>query len=113
MSTYTDNWGLRYNLPTFHQQIEVAVVTAAADVQNEATSTPDHANRLAWASWANQNSMAAWVAFGWPCAMNATIQASYKADPTGGSIQDSDIQFVVNSNLEAVVTAWVAHPPPA
>jgi len=109
MSTYTDNYRLRYGTPTFQEQIEVAVITAASDIQNEDASTPDHANRLAWANWANSNSSVAWLPFAWPCSMNPAIQQAFASDPN--SIKDSDVQFVVNSNLEAVIADWVANKP--
>jgi hypothetical protein len=112
MSTpYTSSYALRYQIPSVQQQIEVAMITAAQAVQNEDPATADHANRIAWAEWANQNSSVAWFPFAWPVGMNPTIQASMAADPSGQSVKDSDVQFVVNSNLEAVITYWVAHPP--
>src|ERR1700751_6066982 len=113
MSTpYTTSYALRYGIPSVQQQIEVAVIHDVEDIQNEDPATPNHANRLAWANWANQNSSVAWIAFAWPVAMNPSIQASVEADPSGQSVKDSDIQFVVNSNVEAVITYWVANPPP-
>lgn len=111
MSTYTDSYRLRYQLPTIQQQIEVAVIHAAADIQNEDSATADHANRLAWANWVNGNSSVAWNPFAWPVGLNSTIQASVAADPSGQSVQDSDVQFVVNSALPKVIAAFVANPP--
>ncbi len=113
MSTpYTSSYALRYQIPSVQQQIEVAVIHAAEDIFNEAASTPDHTNRWNWASWANKNSSVAWNPFAWPVAMNSTIQASVMADPSGQSVQDSDVQFVVNSTLPQVIADFVAHPPP-
>jgi hypothetical protein len=112
MSTYTVSYAIRYGIPSIQQQIEVAVITAAQAILNEDPATPDHANRIAWANWANQNSSVAWLPFAWPVAMNPSIQASVEADPSGQSVKDSDIQFVVNSNVESVITYWVAHRPP-
>ena len=111
MSAYTTSYALRYQILSVQQQIEVAVMTAAGAITNEDPATADHANRIAWAKWANQNSSVAWMPFAWPVAMNPAIQASVEADPSGQSIQDSDIQFVVNSNVEAVITYWVSNPP--
>jgi hypothetical protein len=112
MSTpYTASYAIRYSIPSIQQQIEVAVITAAQSIENEDPSTPDHSNRIAWAAWANQNSSVAWNAFAWPVGMNPAIQAAVEADPSGQSVKDSDIQFVVNSNVEAVITYWVANPP--
>jgi hypothetical protein len=112
MSAYTASYAIRYSIPSIQQQIEVAVITAAQDIQNEDPSTPDHANRLAWATWANKNSSVAWNPFAWPVGMNATIQGSVQADPSGQSVKDTDVQFVVNSILPQVIADFVAHPPP-
>jgi hypothetical protein len=111
MSAYTASYALRYSIPSIQQQIEVAMITAAQNISNEDPATADHTNRIAWAKWANQNSSAAWIPFAWPVAMNPSIQASVEADPSGQGVKDSDIQFVVNSNVEAVITYWVAKPP--
>jgi hypothetical protein len=113
MSTpYTASYALRYGIPSVQQQIEVAVMTAAGNIANEDPATADHANRIAWAHWANGNSSVAWQPFAWPVAMNPSIQANVQTDSSGQSIKDADIQFVVNSNVEAVITYWVANPPP-
>jgi hypothetical protein len=111
MSIYTDNYRIRYQLPPIQQQIEVAVITAASDIMNEDASAPDHANRLAWANWANKSSSVAWLPFAWPVGMNPSIQASVATDPSGQSVADSDVQFVVNSNLNAAIADFVKNPP--
>lgn len=111
MSVYTDNYKLRYMTPSLQQQIEVSVVTAAGQIQNEDPGVPDHTNRWDWATWANKNSSVAWQPFGWPVSVNPAIQGSIASDPTGGSIPDGDVQFVVNSNLDFVVADWVANKP--
>jgi hypothetical protein len=113
MSTpYTSSYALRYQIPSVQQQIEVAVVHDVEDISNEDPATPDHANRLAWATWANKSSSVAWIAFAWPVAMNPTIQGSVQADPSGQSVQDNDVQFVVTSMLPKVIADFIAHPPP-
>ena len=112
MSTpYTSSYALRYQIPSVQQQIEVAVIHAVEDIFNEDPVTADHANRHAWATWANKNSSVAWNPFAWPVAMNSTIQASVQADPSGQSVKDSDVQFVVNSILPQVIADFVANPP--
>lgn len=111
MSDYTTSYAIRYSTPALGpQKTEVAVITAATEIQNEDPTTPDHANRLAWANWAIQNSPVAWPAFGWPVAQNPAIVASVAQDPSGQSVADSDVQFVVNSYLQSVVDQWVANP---
>lgn len=109
---YTISYAIKYSIPSIQQQIETAVMTAAGQIQNEDPSTADHANRIKWADWANKNSAAAAQPFGWPVAMNSSVQAEVTADPTGGSVKDSDVQFIVNSFLEAVITDWIASPLP-
>ena len=111
MSDYTTSYAIRYLTPHLSQQTEVAVVTAADQVINEDPATADHANRLAWANWAIPNSSVAWQSFAWPVASNPSIITAVAADPSGQSVPDSDVQFVVNSNLENVVAQFVANPP--
>jgi hypothetical protein len=106
MSAYIIGYSIRYRIPTIQQQAEFAVVTAADQIKNEEPTAPDHANRLAWATWIDtQSAMGTWP-FLWPIALNPAIQASIAADPSGAGVLDSDIQFVVNSNLEFVIAAW-------
>lgn len=111
MSAYTTSYSIRYTIPSLQEQLETAVVHAAADIANEDPGTPDHANRLSWANYANKNSSAARVAFAWAVALNSTIQASIEADPTGETVADSDVQFVVNSLLPQVIADFIAKPP--
>src|SRR5258707_12125013 len=99
MSAYTSSYSLRYSISSVQQQIEVAVIHDVEDITNEDPATPDHANRLAWATWANKNSSVAWNPFAWPVAMNPTIQAAVGADPTGQGVVASNVQFVVTSAL--------------
>jgi hypothetical protein len=108
---YTSSYALRYGITSVQQQIEVAVIHDVEDINNEDPATPDHANRVAWARWANQSSSVAWLPFAWPVAMNSTIQASVQADPSGQSVTDNDVQFVVTSVLPKVIADFVANPP--
>jgi hypothetical protein len=111
MSAYTVSYSVRYLIPSIQQQIEVAMITAVGNIKTEDPSAPNHANRIAWADWANVNSSTAWIPFGWPVAMNPAIQGSIANDPSGQSVPDSDVQFVVNSNIDEVIADWVADPP--
>ena len=111
MSDYTTSYAIRYNTPPLSQKTEIAVVTAAGQIQNEDPATPDHANRIAWANWAIPNSATAWQSFAWPVSTNPAIVASVTTDPSGNSVQDSDVQFVVNSALDNVIAEFVANPP--
>jgi hypothetical protein len=110
-SPYCSSYALRYHLANVQQQTEVAVVKAAEDIFNEDPSTPDHTNRWAWASWANKNSSVAFEPFRWPVSLNPSIQAAVEADPSGQSVADSDVQYVVNSNLNAVIADFTHNPP--
>jgi hypothetical protein len=110
MSAYTVSYSIRYQIPSLQQQIEVAVITAANDIQHEDPASPDHAKRLAWSTWAIANSSVAYQSFAWPVAVNPSIVGSIQTDPTGASVPDSDVQFVVNSVLPQVIAAFV--PPP-
>lgn len=111
MSAYTSSYAIRYTIASLQQQIEVAAVHAAEDIHNEDPVTPDHTNRIRWANWVSKNSSVAWLAFSWPVALNPTIAAAVQADPSGQTVNDSDVQFVINSNLNAVIADFIANPP--
>lgn len=111
MPTYTSSYAVRYRTPSVNEQIEVAAIHAASDIQNEDPGAPDHANRMAWANWVNKSSPVVVASFAWPVAMNPAIQAAVAADPSGRTVPDGDVQFVVNSNLDAVIADFVANPP--
>jgi hypothetical protein len=114
MSAYTTSYAIRYSTPSLSQQTEVAVVTAAVSIQNEDAGTADHANRLRWANWAIPNSSVACLPFSWPVASNPSIVDKVISDPSGSTVPDSDVQFVVNSYVEIVITGWAsANPAPA
>jgi hypothetical protein len=113
MTAFTTSYSIRYSIPSIQQQIEVSTVHSAKDIQGEDPATPDHANRLAWAEWVVKNSSAAWLPFSWPVALNPSIISTVEADPTGLSVGDSDVQFVVNAYLPAVIDEWVASQAPA
>ena len=110
MSVYTDTYKVKYQSISIQQQIEVAVIHAAQDIRNEPVDAPDHANRIAWADWANWTSQIAAVPFAWPVALNPAIQTSIANDPSGGSVLDSDVQFIVNSLVDSVIADWVTGP---
>jgi hypothetical protein len=84
---------------------------AVADINNEDPGTPDHANRMAWASYANGNSNAAMMPFLWPVAMNPAVQNAVAEDPTGATVSDNDVQFIVNGQVDVVIADWVKNNP--
>jgi hypothetical protein len=104
-------YDIRYTIANLRERAESAVMNDVANITNEDPGTPDHANRMAWAQWANTNSGVATTYFMWPLGMNASIQASVDADPTGLSVTDNDIQFVVDGALPGVITTCVQNPP--
>jgi hypothetical protein len=110
MSDYKTEYALRYTLINVHQQIEVAAVIAAGNIITEDPATPDHVNRLNWANFVMGLSVSAIEVFKWPVAQNPTIQASVAADPSGDSVTDSDVQFVVNSNVDMAVEQYKSSP---
>lgn len=105
-------YSIKYSIPALFQRTESAVIIAARDIYNEATSTPDHAHRLKWAQYTNVNSSVSTIYFMWSLAMNSTIQAAVEADPSGETVTDNDIQFVVSSSLPQVLDDFKANPPP-
>ena len=99
MPSYAVIYDLHDNA-TLRKQVVVACRIAARDILTELPATPKHAERLQWARAVQEGSapplfdrMLSLVA------MNATIQA---AAPNGPFL-DSDVQFVVNSNLNVQV----------
>lgn len=108
--SYATAYTIRYQ-PSIQHQAEVATIVCCEDIKNEGAAAPDHANRAAWATWANKSSAIAKEPFMWPIANNPAIQAAIAADPSGATVPDTDIQFVVNSNLDFVIADFVANPP--
>lgn len=105
------NHQIRYQIPKIREQVEAAVMVAVTDILNEASGTPDHTNRYAWAEWANLNSQIAYIYFMWAVAMNPSVVESVEGDPSGESVSDSDIQFIVNANMDKVIAECVENPP--
>lgn len=110
MSDYKTEYALRYTLTSVHQQTEVAAIVAATAITNEGVATPNHADRLAWAHFVLGTSAAATEVFKWPVAQNPTIQASVAADPSGATVKDDDVQFVVDSNVDMAVQQYKSSP---
>jgi hypothetical protein len=110
MSDYKTEYALRYTLTNVHQQIEVATVVAAGDIITEDPGTANHVDRLNWAHFVMGNSVMAYEVMKWPVAANPAIQTSVQEDPTGNSVSDNDVQFVVNSNIELAVEAYKTSP---
>jgi hypothetical protein len=86
-------------------------MVAVTDIINEDPGTPDHSNRRAWAEWANLNSQIAYTYFMWSVAMNPSVVTEVEADSSGEGVLDSDIQFIVNANMDKVIAECVENPP--
>ena len=114
MSVYTVSFSVRYEIPSIQQQAEVAMMQCVTNISNEGEEAPDHTNRVAWATYANANSSMAMIPFLWPVATNPAVQNAVVEDPSGATVLDSDVQYIVNGALEKVIADWVeANQPPA
>lgn len=80
---------------------KAAMLKAAFDVLNEDAGTNNHANRVALAAQAFQAVDTYVDAFMASVANNATVQSA------GGAATDNDLQYIVNSNWDAVANAVV------
>jgi hypothetical protein len=85
--------------PSYLDQLAGSLLAAAVNVINEATTTTDHANRLAFARAiiGNPQAQAAFMAPG--TMSNATLagEAGNAAGASGTPFTDSDVDFVVAS----------------
>jgi hypothetical protein len=101
MATLLEISNLILGAPTLRQRFLAGRVKAAWDILNESPSTTNHANRLIWSvsvldtyEGHAQNEYTRFLS-------NPTIQAS------GNSSTDNDIQFVVNSMVDAWADSFV------
>ena len=76
----------------------VAVLKAAADIRSEDAGTANHANRMTWAQAVEQDPSSMVMQMRYRIMENATIAAA----PTEAT--DNDVQFVVNSLIDAFAT---------
>lgn len=105
MATYQTQYNLRYGNAGLRNQVVIAMAKAAYDVLNESPSTENHAARVAWAK-AVINDGSKWAdLFLWSCALNPTIAQKAEDDQ---EITDSDVQFVVNSNINPAIALAAA-----
>lgn len=84
---------------TFVQQVMGSLLAAAANIINEATSTPNHVNRLLWANAIYVNPALQTTFFLPGMLTNPTVagEAGNTPGPSGTSVSDSDCDFVVAS----------------
>jgi hypothetical protein len=85
--------------PTVLDQLAGVLLNAAFNVVNEATGTPNHANRIIFANLIFTNCQQAALVVAPGLMTNATIagQAGNAAGASGTPFSDSDVEFVVAS----------------
>lgn len=95
---------------TFAARVAMILMKLAVDVSNEATTTPNHANRQKLAqkhfrAEVNAKALAAAV-----IASNATIQAAIDAQPAqlGANVPDGDLEFVISGLYDHFANAYAA-----
>ena len=82
---------------TLRKKIAVALHKAATDISVEDPSTASHSQRIAWARRVFDDPVGWAEKAVWTVMQNGTVQA----DPTAAT--DSDVQFVVNSNIATFI----------
>lgn len=93
-----DSYNARYNYPTLRKRVIAQCCASAQDVLTEDGGTANHANRLIWAQAALSNPNEAADKMSWYIASNATVLAYSTPDDA----TDSDIAFIVNSNIDNI-----------
>lgn len=95
---------------TFAARTAMILMEVCINVTNEATTTPNHANRLALAqrhmkAEINTKSVAATM-----IASNATIQTTIQGAPQlrGSNVPDSDMQFALGGIYDSIANAYAA-----
>jgi hypothetical protein len=102
-SPYEKNYELRYASLWLQQRVEVSVVRSAQYIGLEDPGVPDHANRVAWATWANSNSSVATIPFLWQVSLDPDVVAQ------GPNVTDLKIDGIVSAALPKVVADFVAN----
>lgn len=99
MATLSEVWNLRYTSTSLRNRTAAAIAQASQYILIEAPEYPNHTQRLSWAKRALTDANAEAERFMWAVCGNATIQAS------GDAATDNDIQYVVDSNIDAFAGA--------
>lgn len=81
------------------------MIRSAQYIGLEDPSTPDHANRAKWATWANKSSSVAVIPFMWQVALDPDVVS------LGQNVSDAKIDGIVSAALPAVVADFVASNP--
>lgn len=110
MATLAEIQGLSHN-GNLIKRLEAAIANAADDVRSEAAATANHAARFNWANnvlgnaTGPENQARAII---WLVLQNATVVDGYAGDPSGSTVTDNDIQFVVNGLVDFMAGADTA-----
>jgi TRAP-type mannitol/chloroaromatic compound transport system permease large subunit len=93
--------------PIWLGRVQYAVLKAAVAIANESDQTPHHAERVRLANRVLRGNLPPTV-FGWLVLTNATVGTAVGAEeePTGDSVPDGDIEFVVASVWDALALAY-------
>lgn len=95
MATFSEIYSIRYDNDDLKKKTTAAVAKVAMYIiTTESESTPNHAERVAWANNALSNTPMAAEKMMWAIAQNNTINA----DPAGAT--DSDIEYVVSVTVD-------------
>jgi hypothetical protein len=95
MAGYVDIYYLMHSDGDLWRRVEVAAFRAACDIINEATTTPNHTNRIIWAKQVLADPAAKAAEMKYAVLQNATVRAA------GNNAADSDVQYVVNSVIDS------------
>jgi hypothetical protein len=88
---------LRYESKNMRDRVTAALAKSAGDIKNEDPGTPNHENRITWADYAFANTTGIAENAMWDVVMNPAINVA------GEAATDNDIQFAVNSWVNAVI----------
>jgi hypothetical protein len=93
--------------PVWLGRVQYQVLKAAVAIANESDQTPNHTERLRLANRVLRGNLPITV-FGWLVLTNGTVGTAIDAeeDPTGDSVPDGDIEFVVSSVWDALALAY-------
>jgi hypothetical protein len=95
---------------TFKLQVKGALLAAAANILQEAPTTPNHDNRIKWANAIYVNPQQQMQFFLPGMLTNPTIAASAggAGGPSGTPVSDNDVDFVVASLFDKYATQYAA-----
>lgn len=84
-----------------HQKAEAALVQAAEDIMNEASTVAHHDIRIRWAQAVRRNPQLSLLQAKIDLALNSIVADAEILTP--GTASDDDIQFVINSGVPRYV----------